>query len=338
MSNSLPARLAGFVTRLLAAILIVLGAGFIAGLMFFHPPLGRWLAMPVAVGFAAAGVVAAGLVLLKRRAGWLVALLVAVPGVILWTSLAPRQDRDWSPSVARLPTGEIAGDRLTLRNVRNFTWNLDDTVAAARWETRAYDLAKLANVDLVMNYWMGPDIAHTQLSFGFEDGRRLIWSIEVRTLKGQSFDAFSGLFRSNELVFIAGDERDLVRRRTHVTREDVRIYRLRIPAALGRRLLVGYVEDANMLAERPKFYNTLVSNCTTMIVRLTREVGVAVPADWRFLANGHLPSWLHERGLLAPGFSLDELTRRGSISARALTLPDDERFPAAIRAGVPGVD
>jgi hypothetical protein len=331
-------RTASLIGGTLLALATIVAGVFVAALFYFHPPLGPWSGKAAAVLIGFAGLAAAGLVMARRRAGFVILAIIAVPGALLWFSLSPKNDRDWSAGVARTPTARVEGDRLTVSNVRSFTWNTDDTIREARWETRTYDLARLLSVDLVMNYWMGPHIAHTQLSFGFGDGQRLIWSIEVRTLKGQAFDAVSGLFRMNELVFIAGDERDLIRRRTHVTREDVRLYRLNVTPDIARRLLLTYAEDANELAAKPEFYNTLTTNCTTVIVRLTRELGVAIPADWRFLANGHLPSYLHEKGLLVAGRGVDELTRAGSISQRALALPDDAGFSDGIRKGVPGMD
>ena len=39
---------------------------------------------------------------------------------------------------------------------------------------------KLRSLDLFLVYWMGPAIAHTIMSFGFEDGRYLDFSIELR--------------------------------------------------------------------------------------------------------------------------------------------------------------
>jgi hypothetical protein len=326
------------IRRLVACILALGLAAFVATLLLFHAPAGEGLAWLPPLAIAVAGLAAGVLLLAGRRAGWVAVAVIVIAGCLQWFSLSPRNDRDWSAAVARTPKASIDGNRLTVGNVRNFDWNTDGTVRAERWETRQYDLAGLRSADLVMNYWMGPHIAHTQISFGFAGGERLIWSIEVRTLKGQAFDAISGLFRMNELVFIAGDERDLVRRRTHVTREDVRIYRLNLGRDFARRMLLTYAEDANRLAATPEFYNTLTTNCTTVIVRLTRELGIAIPRDWRFLANGHLPSYLHEQGVLAPGFSVEQLTQAGSISAKALALPDDAVFSDAIRQGVPGME
>ena len=70
-------------------------------------------------------------------------------------------------------------------------------------------------------------IAHTMLSFGFEDGAPVCFSIETRNEIGEEYSALRGLFKNYELVYAGGDERDLVGlRTTHRKGEDVRLYRL----------------------------------------------------------------------------------------------------------------
>ena len=78
-----------------------------------------------------------------------------------------------------------------------------------------------------MSYWAGPEMAHTIMSFGFEGGEYLAWSIEVRRLKGGEYSPIADLFKSDPLVIIAADERDVVRLRTNIRHEDVQLYRLR---------------------------------------------------------------------------------------------------------------
>jgi hypothetical protein len=337
-THALPRRFlagAGLVT---GALVLVLAGVLAALLLLYRPPLGEAISRPLA-GAVGLSALAAGIGLFTRWRKPL--LLLAFPVLALtfawWLAIRPTHDRDWAPEAARLPTGTIAGDVLTLSNVRHFTWATVDRAETERWETRRYDLASLTSLDLVMNYWMGPHIAHGQLSFGFADGRHLIWSVEVRPLRGQVFDALAGLFKTNELIIIAGDERDLIRRRTNITQEDVRLYRLKVAPDVLRRLLLEYVNEANGLAARPRFYNTLTTNCTNVIVRITRAIGVVVPADWRLLLNGHLPAYLHARGALLSDRPFAETQRLAAVTARAAALPDDDAFSANLRSGLPGI-
>jgi hypothetical protein len=260
-----------------------------SGLLYFQWPGPKaWqligFALFLAVGFFCT---IAMFTKLRRRS---VVLTTAVFAIMLgwFFSIQPQANRDWSSDVAQMPTGTVDGNTLTLHNVRDFNWTGLDTAEPARWETRTYDLSKIQSVDLIMNYWMGPAIAHGQISFGFDGGDFLIWSIEVRNVRGQTFSALAGFFRTSELVFVAGDERDVIRRRTNFSGEDVRLFRLQVSNDVARKLLLEYVTDANELARTPRFYNTLVTNCTSAIMRLVRAIGVSVPLDWRLILNGFI--------------------------------------------------
>ena len=52
---------------------------------------------------------------------------------------------------------------------------------------------------MFLSDWAGPEMAHVILSFGFEDGEYLAWSIEVRRSKGGAFSPVADLFKSHPL-------------------------------------------------------------------------------------------------------------------------------------------
>ena len=128
----------------------------------------------------------------------------------------------------------------------------------AAWEERTYDLSQLRPLDLFLVYWMGPSIAHTIMSFGFDDGRYLDFSIELRRTQNDQYSAVAGFFKTHELVFIGANERDLMTLRK-VRNEQIQLYRLRTPPERARALLVEYIKQANDLAVNPRFYNTLTT-------------------------------------------------------------------------------
>jgi Domain of unknown function (DUF4105) len=278
---------------------------------------------------------AAATALVGRRYRRVVLVYAAVFAALLvwWASIRPSNDRDWGAAVADGVTGSLNGDRLTVDKVRNFRWN-SETDFVERWEQRSYDLSKLQSLDLYLVYWMGPAIAHAIMSFGFQDGRYLDFSIEVRRTRNEEFSAVAGFFKANELVYIGADERDLLALRK-VRHEDVRLYRLATPPAQARALLVQYIGQANDLAVHPRFYNTLTTNCTTTIFDMSRAVKSSIPLDWRIILTGYLPGYLYERGAVDTRIPLAELIRRADVNSRIDARLNEIEFSSFIREGVP---
>jgi hypothetical protein len=298
---------------------------------------------PVRIGFSALWVFAllgvlVGLAYGRRRTA-LALLIVAVAALLTWWStLLPSNDRDWAADVARTVRGQVNGDILTLTNARNFDWR-SESEFTPQWETRRYDLSKLVSVDLIAGHWMGEQIAHTMVSFGFSDGRFLIWSIEMRLRKNQVFSALGGLFKTAELVTLAGDERDMIRLRSNLRQEDVRLYRLKASPNVAREVLLTYVDEANDLAEHPRWYNTLTTNCTTVVFHIAKVVAPDMAFDWRVLASGFLPDFAYDHGALDRSLPFAELRERSKISlrARAADAEPSAQFSQAIRTHIPGV-
>ena len=280
----------------------------------------------------------AALVAVVRRRRWrAVMVYAAVYAVFLaWSgSISPSNDKNWAADVAHGITGIIDGDRLSAREVRNFIWHTEMDYTE-RWEQRIYDLSKLRSLDLFLVYWMGPSIAHTIMSFGFDDGRYLDFSIELRRVQDDQYSAVAGFFKTHELVYIGADERDLMTLRK-VRNEQIQLYRLRTPPARARALLVEYIEQANDLAVRPRFYNTLTTNCTTTIFDMIRAVTSSIPFDWRVILTGHLPGYLYEHGAVDTSIPLEELRQRADVTSRVDASLTEIEFSSRLREGVPAV-
>jgi hypothetical protein len=268
------------------------------------------------------------------RRGFLTAFFLFALLLGWWLSIAPSNERDWLADVSRLPTAEIQGDILTIRNLRNFDYR-SETDFTERWETRSYDLSRLRGLDLHHIYWGSPDIAHTILSWEFDDGQHLAISIETRKQTGESYSAVRGFFRQYELYYVVADERDVIALRTHHRHEDVYLYRLRTPPERARALLLNYLERVNHLAEKPKWYNALSQNCTTTIRFHAENVIGGIPHDWRWLANGHLDELLYQYGLINRDLPFAELKSRSHLNPVVSALPADADFSSTIRRQLP---
>lgn len=265
---------------------------------------------------------------------WLAAFGAALIAVNLWwNTLVPPADGNWMPDVARQVTGTIDGDILTLHNVRAFNWRTTDDFDE-KWVVRTYDLSQIESVDLFMSYWAGPEMAHLMLSFGFLNGDFLTWSMEVRREIDSSFSPVADFFKAHTMTVIAAEERDIVGLRSNTRRERVQIFRgQRGPDDI--RLIKAYVAVANEIAENPRWFNSVFTNCSRSVILLARHVGIRVPLDYRIIVNGYFPDFLYEHGKLATDMSIEELYRIGNITERALAEGLTDNFSSAIREGVP---
>jgi hypothetical protein len=245
-------------------------------------------------------------------------------------------DRDWQPEVSVTPHAEINGDIVTIRGVRNFDYRTASDFTP-RWEDRTYDLRKLDSADIIAVYWAGKAIAHVMLSFGFAGEDYLAVSIETRKEKGESYSTLAGFFRNYELYYVIADERDVIRVRTtyRQPQEDVYIYRVSGSRENLRRVFLEYLTSINELRDRPVFYNTLTTNCTTSILLHTRVNPESPPFSWKILLSGYVPDYLYELGRLDTTMPFAELEKVSRVNERAHAADQDPAFSQRIREGLP---
>jgi len=244
--------------------------------------------------------------------------------------------RDWQPDVAETPYATINGDMITIHNVRNFTYRTEIDFSP-RWETRTYDLSKLDSVDLIAVYWAGKAIAHIMVSFGFAGKDYVTVSIETRKEKGESYSTLAGFFRQYEIYYVVADERDVVGLRTtyRQPQEDVYVYRINGPLKNARRVFLDYLKGMNELRERPSYYNTLTTNCTTGVLLHTRMNPESPPMSWKILLTGYVPDYLYELGRLDNTQPFPSLEKISHVNARAHAAGRDPAFSQRIREGLP---
>jgi hypothetical protein len=327
--------LARGITGVLAAILLFVSGAWGAFALAFRSPGNRAVRGTLAALWMT-GCVGLWVAWLGWHVAWAPLGLVVAFAVLLgwWATIRPRNDRTWADDVARLLQGKVDGSYVELQNVRDFDWRGEDDYDV-RWDTREYDLDRLASADAILSYWSGEAIAHAMLSFGFDDGRHVVFSVEIRRKRGEAFSEIGGFFRQFELVLIAADERDIVRVRTNVRGEDDYLFPLRMTRDAMRSLFVSYVEAANALARTPRFYNTVTSNCTTIVYRMAKRIDGGLPFDPRLLLTGYLPEYFRDNGALDSRFSVDAWRRLGRITERARASRPEDDFSAVIREGVP---
>jgi hypothetical protein len=320
---------------------ILVGAGIIAitlwgvGMLYFSPLLPEaW--RPIGAGAYAAATILAFLFLPRRRRTLLGSVCAFALLVFLFFRIPASNQRDWQPEVAHAPYATISGDKITIHNVRNFDYRTE-TDFDARWETRTYDFSKLDSADIIAVYWAGKAIAHVMVSFGFAGKDYLTVSIETRKEKGETYSTLAGFFRQYELYYVVADERDVIGVRTtyRQPQEDVYIYRTRAPVKNVHRVFLDYVKSINELHERPSYYNTLMTNCTTTILMHARMNPESPPMSWKVLLSGYVPDYLYELGRIDTSRPFAELEKISRVNDRAHAAGKDAAFSQRIREGLP---
>jgi hypothetical protein len=279
----------------------------------------------------------AAFILFPRRGRTTAGFVLVFLGIVTWwLSIPPSNDRIWQKEVAVLPYADSTGDTVTLHNIRNFAYRTE-TDFDARYYDKSFDLKKLSSVDLIAVYWMGDAIAHVMLSFGFEGKDYVAFSIETRKEEGEDYSTIKGFFKQYELIYIAGDERDLIRVRTDYRRpeEYVYLYRLNPRPENLRGLFIEYVRQIDSMRQQPEWYNTLTTNCTTNIVRHVRALGSRARYNWKILLSGYAPQYAYEMGGLYSGVSFKELKELSCINRKAHMIGNDPEFSRKIREGLP---
>ncbi|MEP7353279.1 MAG: DUF4105 domain-containing protein [Acidobacteriota bacterium] len=271
---------------------------------------------------------------------WVVSLVCVIGW---WLTLTPSNDRQWQPDVARLPWAEVAGDHVILHNVRNFAYQTE-TDYTEHWETRSLNLSELAGVDVFVTHWGAPLIAHVIVSFEFQNSpgpaTYVAMSIEARKTVGQDYSAIGGLFRQYELIYLAADERDVVRLRTNYRMgETVRIYHTRLNPDDSRRLFLQYLQWIEQQRNHPQWYNAATANCSSSLTSYlsSHNIGGVHWWDPRIILNGMAEKLLYQRGDLATGgLTFEALEQRAVINEKARGLDQDANFSLQIRDGQPG--
>lgn len=269
------------------------------------------------------------------RAGG-IALVVLVPVValsVLWLFSTPSHDRRWATEQSVLPRAVFDGNRVRLEGVRNFRWS-SATAFEPAWEERVYDLDRIASAWYVLvpltRKWRGP--AHAMVTFGFDDGQYLAISVEARRESRESYGVLKGLLRRFELLYVIGDERDLIGRRAVYDGVEVFLYPIRADRESIRIVFQTMLARANALRDRPEFYNTVTNNCTLNLVRHVNQlVPGRIPGSWRIVLPGYSDEVIHRLGLIDSTGTIAEARARVRINDRARAALEDSAFSRRIR-------
>jgi len=311
---------------------------FLFGLLIWSALAIRFSGLPgetlplIASGIFATGILLAFILIPNRKRTALFVLLLCIGIVIGWSQKRPSHDRDWIVSVAKLPRVTIEENRARIRNIRNFDYRTEKDFSV-RYYDKTFDLNKLTTIDYALSYWDGNKaVAHTILSFGFSDGEYVTVSVETRLEKGEPQSGLRGLFKQYELIYILGDERDLLRLRTNFRKEEVFLYPTTVDREIVRKLFLVIMERVNNIASQPEFYNTISQSCLSSLVSDFKNV--ITPRsffDIRRIQSGYSDEMLYENGWIDSKLSFEDTKQLHHINQYVQKNVNGENYSIKIR-------
>jgi hypothetical protein len=269
----------------------------------------------------------------SKRNVFLGLMVVAIVAVGVWMSIRPTNERAWVTQQAVLPAARIDGHLAHVQGVRNFQYTAEDKFTPAYYD-RTYDLDKLVSVSFILTpfseSWRGP--AHTFVTFGFSDSQYVSISVEARREPGEAYGPLTGLFKRYELIYVIGDEHDLIGQRAIFGTSPVYLYPIRAPRERIRAVFVEMLQRANGLREHPEFYNTLTNNCTSNVIAHVNHVAPhRISSGIKTILPGYSDEVAFKLGLIDTDLDLEHARERFRINTRARRFAEDPLFSFRIR-------
>jgi hypothetical protein len=313
--------------------------------VFYTAPGPAWLSYTLALGIAAIYVLAwrerfrlirwGKMEWRQKRFSTIAIAITAVYAVYYFGFVRPDNSQVWALEQDRKPIVSIEGDKVHVQNVRSFTWR-SNTDFDMGWYERTYDLSKLSSVYYVvasMPKWEA--VAHVFVSFGFSDGQHVAISVEGHRLKGRPYGVVSSLFRQFQLIYIIGDERDVIGLRGAIWKDPVYFYPARSTQERKRALFVDMMERAHSLEEHPEFYNLLFNNCMNNVTyHLRRLGGRPLPHDLQVLLTGMSDRAAHQLGYIDTDLPYEKARQAFRVDRWMQQTPLDEGFSRRLRETV----
>ncbi|WP_323770816.1 DUF4105 domain-containing protein [Antarctobacter sp.] len=269
--------------------------------------------------------------------------LVLIAGLILNWQLTPAShDRDWRDDYSRLPKVSKLDGLYRIKDIRDWDYAADGTVARQSWIARDIDPGALEQAYFLVEPFGAVDaIAHTMLSFSFADGSAYVASIEARREKGEAYSApKAAVLPIFEYMFVWTTERDMYGNSEFYAGDQLYLYPLAIPLEQQKAVLRAMLDETADIQTAPRWYNTLFSNCTNVLARTVNKLDAgAVPLDVAWFLPGYAAAFLYEERFLKQAETFEAARQAAHISPLIRDLyhiGDPPAFSRALRAALNG--
>lgn len=245
--------------------------------------------------------------------------LFALAGFLLFVLLLnvmfrPSHDRIWETGHEALPYITEEDGLITITNYRHFKWT-GPLTATPDYVTKSFPLSDVTGVAVFISHFSDFEgLAHIFLSFELASGTPIVVSLETRREVGEEFSPILGILRQFEIIYVVGDERDLVGVRTDHRDERVYLYPTKATQEQAQKLFLQMSEKINSVYQRPQMYNTLLRNCTNEITReVEKMTELRFPLTWKSILPGHFDEVLYEMEIVDTSEPFPETKERQRI-------------------------
>ena len=252
-------------------------------------------------------------------------------------SLEPGLDKEWVEDCAHHGVATYKGSKVTIKNVRDFTWSSDSKDRDPKWIDSEVDLDDIVDIWYVIDHFHKiKALAHTMITFEFGDGQFISFSFETRREVGERYHPWTGLWRAYELYLLVATERDALHLRTNARKHKVHLYRVQTPPGKDKALFNALCDRLNSLAEKPEWYHTFGKTCTTSIVDQVNLITPGrIPSMWRTLLPGHSAKAAWKLKLIEDWGGYEATVAASRVDERAVTWDGGEEYSRYIRAHLP---
>jgi hypothetical protein len=261
--------------------------------------------------------------------------VTAVVAVWYFGFMTPNPNEDWITKHARMPHLEIAGDKVSVNNVRDYTWRTESDFTPG-YRDRVYDVSTLNTMYFALSpiFDLEP-VAHVWVCFGFSDGKHVAVSVEARGVNGRPFGLFPSMFRQFQLIYVVGEERDVIGMRVVARQAEVRFYPVRATPDRMRALFLDMMDRAHSLEEHPEYYNLFANNCMNNITyHIRRMGGPPLPNELRLLLTGFSDRLAFDYGFLDTDLPFEKAREAYRIDQCMRDAPLDESYSQRLREAI----
>ena len=267
-------------------------------------------------------------------------LIIAISTIIWFIRVRPRKpqlDAKWNSDCEFLTTTTTEGSKITFRNVRDFFWRTTRDRDEAWVDEVVVDAKELKDIWFIVDHFHPiHGMAHTYLTFEFNDGTCLSFSFEARRRIKQRYHPWDGLWRNYELYLLVGFERDLTGLRTNARGNKDYMFRAITPPGKDKDILLRLAQKANQLAESPEWYHSFLTTCNTSIVRMVNRVTPGrVPFLWRNFLPGYTPRAALKLGLIEDWGGLEATLEQARIDLFAQKWDGEGSYSEMLREHLP---